>query len=80
MSLLQFKILLSFEHIIITVSAGIKEVSNTQDALIRYLGPVSQRVAINRAMDINSSSMANRVLRKHAINRNPLWKRAPDIL
>ena len=33
------------------------------------LGPVSQRVAINRTMDINRSSMANRV--KLAINRNP---------
>ena len=32
-------------------------------------GPVSQRVAINRTMDINRSSMANRV--KLVINRNP---------
>ena len=35
------------------------------------LRPVSQRVAINRTMDINRRSMANRVLRKLAINRNP---------
>ena len=34
-------------------------------------GPISQRVAINRTMDINRSSMANRVLRKLVINRNP---------
>ena len=33
-------------------------------------GPVSQRLAINRTMDINRSSMANRV--ELAINRNPL--------
>ena len=33
------------------------------------LGPVSQRVVINLAMDINRSSMANRV--ELAINRNP---------
>ena len=30
----------------------------------------------NRTIDINRSSMANRVLRKLAINRNPLWNRA----
>ena len=35
-------------------------------------GPISERVAINRTTDINRSSMANRVLRKLAINRNPL--------
>ena len=39
------------------------------------LGPVSQRVAIaSRTMDINRSSMANRV--ELAINRNPLWNGA----
>ena len=32
------------------------------------LGPVSQRLAINRTVDINRSSMANRV--ELAINRN----------
>ena len=37
-----------------------------------HQGPVSQRVTINRTIDINSSSMANRVLREFAINRNPL--------
>ena len=37
------------------------------------LGPISQRVTINRKIDINRSSMANRVLRKLAINRKPLW-------
>ena len=40
-----------------------------------HLGPVSQRVAINRTMDISQKSMANRVLRKLAINCNPLWNR-----
>ena len=35
-------------------------------------GPVSQRVTINRRIDINRSSVANCVLRKLAINRNPL--------
>ena len=39
-------------------------------------GPVSQRVAINRTIDINRSSMANCVLRKPAINQNPLWNGA----
>ena len=34
-------------------------------------GPVSQRVAINRMIDINRRSMANRVSRKLAINRKP---------
>ena len=36
------------------------------------MGRVSQRVMINRTIDINRSSMVNRVLRKLAINRNPL--------
>ena len=40
--------------------------------VIPKLGPVSQRVTINHTTDINCSSMANRVLRKLAINRNPL--------
>ena len=31
------------------------------------MGPVSQRVTINRTIDINRNSMANRVLRKPAI-------------
>ena len=35
--------------------------------------PISQRIAINRTMDINRSSMANRVLRKLVINRTPFW-------
>ena len=35
-------------------------------------GPVSQRVTSNRTIDINHSSMANHVIRKLAINRNPL--------
>ena len=39
-------------------------------------GPVSQRFAINRMIDINHSSMAYRVLRKLAINRKPLWNGA----
>ena len=37
-------------------------------------GPFSQRVAINRTMDINRSSMAIRV--ELAINRNPFWNGA----
>ena len=32
---------------------------------------VSQRVTINHTIDINCSSMANRVLRKLVINHNP---------
>ena len=44
-----------------------------------HLGPVSQRVAINHTIDINCSSMANRILRKLAINRNPLWNGALEI-
>ena len=35
------------------------------------LGSVSHRVTINRKIDINRSSMANCVLRKLTINRNP---------
>ena len=42
-------------------------------------GPVSQRVTINRTIDINRNSMANRVSRKLAINRKPLWNGGPDI-
>ena len=35
-----------------------------------YQGPISQRVLINRTIDINRISMANRVLRQIAIIRN----------
>ena len=42
------------------------------------LDPVSQRVTINRTIDINRSSMVNRVLRTLAINCKPLWKRGPN--
>ena len=44
--------------------------------LLLNQGPVSQRVAINRTMDINRRSMANRVLREFAINRKPFWNGA----
>ena len=39
---------------------------------VQKLGPVSQRFMINRTIEINTSSMANRVLRKLVINRKPL--------
>ena len=41
-------------------------------------GPVSERFAINRTMDINRRSMGNRVLRTLAINRK--LKRGPGLL
>ena len=38
---------------------------------MKYLqGPVSKRVTINRTIDINRNSVANRELRKLAINPN----------
>ena len=37
-----------------------------------HLGPISQRVTINCTIDINRSSMEKHVLRKLAINHNPL--------
>ena len=40
--------------------------------------PISQRVKINRPIDVNSSSMANCVLRKLVINYNPLWNGAQE--
>ena len=42
----------------------------------RNQGLVSQRVTINRTIDINRSSKGNHVLRKLAINRHPLWNEA----
>ena len=47
--------------------------------LFQFQGPFSQRLAINRTIDINHSSMANRELRKLAINRKNLCETGPSL-
>ena len=58
------------KHKVFIVNLLVMKVENFYQGPIQ--GPVSQEVTINGTIDINRSSMANRVLRNLAINRNPL--------
>ena len=67
-----------FAIICCTFILSVSDIKQLIDGILwmpRDLGPVSQRVAINRTIDINCSSRANHVLRKLAINRNALWNK-----